>query len=207
MMSMRPMLTTTADFRLMTAPDGMNIEPSTGLITWMPLEEQIGTHTVTVVADDGRNGLGGQTYSLTVNPPNAAPTATFIQPATGASIEEGRSVTLQVAASDSDGRCRAGRIFRGLRSANECLHKHRRALERMHPRLDRQRLGEHTFHAIASDNEGASTQSETVTVTVVEPLPIQSPPSWKSRPPRNRFSRANRSAFSSPLATPRRLSR
>ena len=81
-------------FRLMTAPDGMSIEPSTGLITWMPLEEQIGTHTVTVVADDGRNGLGGQTYSLTILPPNVAPAVTFIQPATGASIEEGRSVTL-----------------------------------------------------------------------------------------------------------------
>ena len=37
-------------------------------------------------------------------------------------------------------------------------------------------LGEHTFHAIAYDNEGASTQSETVTVTVVEPLPDTTAP-------------------------------
>lgn len=157
-------------FRLMTAPDGMSIEPSTGLITWMPLEEQIGTHTVTVVADDGRNGLGGQTYSLTVNPPNVAPMVTFIQPATGASLEEGRSVTLQVEASDSDGSIAQVEFYvdDDLLGTQTAPGTQTSVYELAWTAAG---LGEHTIYAIACDNEGASAQTESVAITVVEPLP------------------------------------
>ena len=162
-------------FRLMTAPDGMNIEPSTGLITWMPLEEQIGTHTVTVVADDGRNGPGGQTYSLTVNPPNAAPTATFIQPATGASLEEGRSVSLQVEASDSDGSIAQVEFY----VDDDLLGTHTAPgtqISVYELAWTAAGLGEHTFTVMAYDNEGASAQTESITISVVEPLPDTTAP-------------------------------
>jgi hypothetical protein len=40
-------------FSLVTAPEGMVIEPTTGLITWTPTKNQVGKHSIEVTLSDG----------------------------------------------------------------------------------------------------------------------------------------------------------
>ena len=54
-------------FRLDEAPEGMEIEALTGLITWTPAPDQDGVHTISVIADDLQGGLGRQTFEATVS--------------------------------------------------------------------------------------------------------------------------------------------
>jgi hypothetical protein len=51
-------------------PEGMTIDPLTGVISWTPRADQVGTHTVVVGAEDGLIG-GAQRYTVTVQPNNA----------------------------------------------------------------------------------------------------------------------------------------
>ncbi|MCW5554678.1 MAG: putative Ig domain-containing protein [Verrucomicrobiae bacterium] len=58
----------TLTFSLTTAPTGMTINPSSGLLTWTPAQTQVGTHPVAVrVADNGAPSLSAtQTFQVTV---------------------------------------------------------------------------------------------------------------------------------------------
>ncbi len=61
-------------------PAGMTINPTNGLISWVPAEDQgPGTHSITVrVTDDGDPPLStARTFSVTVNEVNAPPTLAF----------------------------------------------------------------------------------------------------------------------------------
>ena len=44
----------------------MTINPVTGFIHWAPTAAQVGTHDVTIKADDGRGGTATQTYRICV---------------------------------------------------------------------------------------------------------------------------------------------
>ena len=43
-------------YRLVQAPDGMTINPETGVITWLVTSDDEGEHDITVVVDDGHGG-------------------------------------------------------------------------------------------------------------------------------------------------------
>jgi len=62
-------------FYLDVAPAGMAIDALTGLIEWTPGTDQVGTHGVTVRADDARGKSATQTFGVTVSMPNLAPVA------------------------------------------------------------------------------------------------------------------------------------
>lgn len=49
-----------------SAPEGMVIDPNTGLIVWVPTLNEQGTQTVTVQASDGRGGIARQTFQVQV---------------------------------------------------------------------------------------------------------------------------------------------
>lgn len=53
-------------FSLTNAPEGMTIDPGTGLIFWNPVQMQIGVNDVTVAVSDGRGGADSQSYQVTV---------------------------------------------------------------------------------------------------------------------------------------------
>lgn len=53
-------------FSLPNAPEGMTIDPGTGLIFWNPVQMQIGVNDVTVVVSDARGGTDSQSYQVTV---------------------------------------------------------------------------------------------------------------------------------------------
>ena len=59
-------------YQLTTAPEGMLINVSTGLIEWTPDSQQIGSFEVVILVEDGRGGDDRQTYSIVVE--NTAPT-------------------------------------------------------------------------------------------------------------------------------------
>ena len=65
----------TVTFSLDRAPAGMDIEPTSGLITWTPSTAQEDDHTITVVATDPDGARGTQSFTVTVAP-NQAPTIT-----------------------------------------------------------------------------------------------------------------------------------
>jgi RHS repeat-associated protein len=65
-------------YELTDAPSGMIINANTGLISWRPGSDDVGTHTVTVTAVDGQGGSATQEYQLAVlaDPTNTAPVIT-----------------------------------------------------------------------------------------------------------------------------------
>jgi YD repeat-containing protein len=70
----------TLTFSLIEPPDGMTIEPDSGLLSWTPADP--GEYTVAIrVTDDGVPAKSGsQVYRLTVSPPNLAPRITSQPP-------------------------------------------------------------------------------------------------------------------------------
>jgi len=78
-------------------PSGMQINPSTGLITWTP--QSATTATVTVQAQDTAGGFASQTYPITAAA-NTAPTVAAI-PAQSATV--GAPFSYLVSAGDGDG--------------------------------------------------------------------------------------------------------
>ena len=53
-------------YSLPTAPAGMTIDGTTGLISWSPTSNQIGPQNVNVVVSDGRGGSDSQTFAINV---------------------------------------------------------------------------------------------------------------------------------------------
>ena len=52
----------------MTAPDGMSVDASSGLIEWAPAREQVGEHAVTVRVVDESGLEARQDFRITVTP-------------------------------------------------------------------------------------------------------------------------------------------
>ncbi|MCM1981745.1 T6SS effector amidase Tae4 family protein [Lyngbya confervoides] len=67
-------------YALQVAPEGMVIDAVTGQIEWQTTTDNIASHRVTVVVNDGRGGLTEQSYTLNViaPPPNRPPLFTSI---------------------------------------------------------------------------------------------------------------------------------
>lgn len=76
-------------YRLTTGPDGMQIDPVSGEITWTPAASDRGLHDVEVVASDGRGGVAAQSFTVVVGEPrpNRPPIITST-PVTTASVAE-----------------------------------------------------------------------------------------------------------------------
>ncbi len=69
-------------FSLTVAPDGMSIDSQTGLISWQPLDSQVGSQPVTVQAAN-RAGVAEQSFIVSVLPDTTRPTAPTNLQATG----------------------------------------------------------------------------------------------------------------------------
>lgn len=60
-------------YRLQQSPEGMIINPDTGLVEWTPSSEQEGEMTVSVQVDDGFGGTASQSFAITVEPAEDEP--------------------------------------------------------------------------------------------------------------------------------------
>jgi len=63
----------TLSYSLVSAPSGMNIDPSSGIITWIPDQTNVGSHLISISVSDGNGGITTQNYSLDVINVNEAP--------------------------------------------------------------------------------------------------------------------------------------
>lgn len=89
-------------FSVLSGPEGVAINPTTGVLTWTPTEQQgPGTYTISVVAsDDGVPSLTAtNTIRVTVSEANVAPV--FV-PVTDQTVAELASLNLNVTATDTD---------------------------------------------------------------------------------------------------------
>jgi RHS repeat-associated protein len=89
-------------FRLEVSPQGMTIDPRSGLIYWRPSSEGIGQHPILVTVDDGEGGTTSQYFELTIvaDAPNAPPVITST-PRTSTRL--GRTYVHSVEALDPEG--------------------------------------------------------------------------------------------------------
>jgi hypothetical protein len=65
-------------FSVLSGPQGLAIDQTSGLVTWTPTAGQLGVQHVTLRADDGRGGTATQTYTVDVaqEPGNGPPVIT-----------------------------------------------------------------------------------------------------------------------------------
>jgi len=67
-------------FSLSQAPQGMTIQPDTGLIRWLPAADQVGQHSVIVTATDVLGAVGTQSFSIDVTTGICAVTDEIVTP-------------------------------------------------------------------------------------------------------------------------------
>ena len=71
-------------FRVVSGPDGLKVNPTTGEVIWAPAIDQIGTHSVKLEVSDGRGGVATQEYQICVpSDPSNHPPVIVSQPVTG----------------------------------------------------------------------------------------------------------------------------
>jgi hypothetical protein len=127
-----------------------------------------GVYSLTARATDNRGAVTASTpVSVTVRAPNVAPTVSLTAPADGAVFPQGANITLAAAASDPDGTVARVDFYRDaglLGSSTTAPYSHT---------WTNAAAGSYVLLAVATDNAGASTASEAVSVTVT----ANSPPS------------------------------
>jgi hypothetical protein len=89
-------------FSLLIAPDGMTIDPGSGMITWAPESGDAGDTIVSVRARDTYNSSDTQTFTLYVSDGNFKPHIDSTSPPADTAIFEGDSLLFTVYALDLD---------------------------------------------------------------------------------------------------------
>jgi plastocyanin len=117
---------------------------------------------------------GFMTGTITVQAANVPPSVTVISPINGASFIAPANVTIQAAASDSDGSVTNVQFFDGVTSLGHATSSPYSISANL-------ALGSHALTAVASDNQGATTTSAAVTLTVIS----NSPPAVSITSPTN----------------------
>jgi hypothetical protein len=92
---------TTFGYVLVSAPEGLEIDPATGVISWVPGAKAKYEEAVVIRAYDTRGGYAEASFTLTIEGANNAPT--LEQPASVIEIAEGETLRLPYLASDPDG--------------------------------------------------------------------------------------------------------
>lgn len=92
----------TLTYSLQSAPAGMTVDSSSGLLAWVPTASDSGTHTVELLVSDGLGGVASQSFQLSVTeaPPNRPPVFESIPIST---IESGADYDYSAVAADPDG--------------------------------------------------------------------------------------------------------
>ncbi len=81
-------------------PEGVEINPNTGVISGSATNNGVGTHSITVVADDGDGGTASDTFVLTITNTNDAPAV--VNPILDRSATEETAFTFDVSGNFTD---------------------------------------------------------------------------------------------------------
>ncbi|MBI4210560.1 MAG: Ig-like domain-containing protein [Candidatus Diapherotrites archaeon] len=127
--------------------------------TWT--DASVGQHSLSARATDNS---GAATTSapveVTVTPPNVPPSITLALPANGSSFKAGSNVTIAASASDSDGSVANVQFFDGATAIGTDDSAPYSVT------WIASGLGQHSITAMATDNQGASTTTAPVSITV-----------------------------------------
>jgi hypothetical protein len=131
-----------------------------------PMTLSLGTNVVTLTATDPAGNSATQILTYLYEPPNALPSVSITSPANGASFVSPATLTVSAQATDSDGSITKVEFFRNGASIGA---------DTSTPYAVSFTAGDGTYAltAIATDDRGGATISETVNVTVGPP---NSPP-------------------------------
>jgi hypothetical protein len=80
-----------------------DIDPSTGLINFTPIQADVGDHHVTITASDGKGGEHWTTFTLQVVNVNDDPAIGTVLPSSGSVYDEGDEIEFEASATDEDG--------------------------------------------------------------------------------------------------------
>jgi fibronectin type 3 domain-containing protein len=144
-------------YRLLSVYAGMKLDSLTGVLTWIPLQNQAGIDTVLTSIDDGNGGTAFDTLVITVNA-NRAPYFTTVLP--DSKIVEDSLFTFTYTASDSD----ADKLSYGVFLAPAGFAIDTAGTITWTPSIAQR--GDHTFFVTVSD--GFVTARDTVTLTVLK---------------------------------------
>lgn len=88
-------------FDLPVAPEGMTIDPSTGLLAWIPTLNQLGTHDAIVRVKDGYQGFDLHAFSISAAASNVSPV--FTSPASKSfKVQSGKTLQIKSTAMDAN---------------------------------------------------------------------------------------------------------
>ena len=89
-------------YSLSLYPEGMSISSENGLISWLPINNQVGIHHVVVDISDGRKSVS-QSFGIEVFNTNDSPKILSYSPANlNININEGNSIKFEIEAEDVD---------------------------------------------------------------------------------------------------------
>ncbi len=88
-------------YSLVQGPVGLQIDSTSGLLTWAPATAQVGSHRVTVRASDGKGGTADQIFTIGIVATDSPPSATLAT--TAAKINIGESYSVKLTATDDIG--------------------------------------------------------------------------------------------------------
>jgi RHS repeat-associated protein len=161
-------------YSLQAGPEGMTIDPNSGLILWAPTSGQMGTNAVTVVVTDTQGLTANQSFNLQVVPAsgNQTPTISSTPPT---AVGLGQTYRYAVQASDAD----SDPLTYSLTSAPAGMTIDANGLITWNPTAAQ--FGPNAVTVHVDDGRGGSAdQSFTVQVGT---QPITHPPSITSTPP------------------------
>ena len=96
------------------APEGLTIDPATGLVAWRPTIDQIGDHLIVFRATDGSGSVSLQGFTVSVSAPNTAPVIASIALDVGFTS---RVFAYDVVGQDAEGQVLSFSILNGPSSA------------------------------------------------------------------------------------------
>lgn len=141
-------------FALRTAPVGMTIDPSSGLLSWTPTVTDTGLHSVVIQVADTRGGLAEQRFTLTVltPPPNRPPVITSVPVVSVNASNDARSDYIyDVEARDADGDILTYRLQGAERPSGMSINATTGVIH-WSPSLAQ--VGDHSFYVKVSDSHG-----------------------------------------------------
>jgi hypothetical protein len=89
----------TLTYALVSGPEGMSVDSLTGIVTWSPTQDELGTYAVSIRIEDGKGGSSLHDYTLVVSNTNDAPA---IQSTPDTTATEDALFSYAVSASDPD---------------------------------------------------------------------------------------------------------
>lgn len=159
----------TLTFSLVSAPEGMSIDPVSGVITWTPRLDQVGTHIIYVVVQDAAGAKYVRPFTVTATQPNRPCT---LEPMV--SLEQGyytEDFKFAVKYTDLDGDAPAiivvvidGEAFTMTRSTESGSFSDGVIYE-LATSLD---LGQHVYFFQADDGQGHTATTNAQIVDIVE---------------------------------------